>query len=78
MVVALIRLLLFFFLLALGFALIVLILDWLLGHKLLIPIAKLLRFKIDDVTKTQKKVDEILGEPVAKSKKKAKKKPKKD
>ena len=44
-------------------------LDWLLGHRLLIPLAKLLRFKADDVERTGKKVRDILGDDDVKSEK---------
>ena len=74
MVLAYLRILLLFFLLATGFAVVVLIVDWIFGHKLLIPIARVLKFKIDDVKKTQKKVDGILGDSVAKKSSKKRKK----
>jgi len=71
--IALIRLLLFFISFSLAIVLTLLFIDWLLGHRLFIPFAKLLRFKRDDVEKTSKKVDEIFGEPIGKKTRRKKK-----
>ena len=65
------RILLLFFMVAIGITFLFFTLDWLLGHRLLIPLARALRFKIDDVEKTEKKVSEILGDDYDKKKSKS-------
>jgi len=66
----LIRLFIFFIFYATALIVVFLLIDWLLGHRLLIPLAKALRFKIDDVERTSKKIDKILGGSVDKRRKK--------
>lgn len=56
------RILMMFLLVSFAIVVIFLLLDALLGHRLLIPLARILKFKIDDVERTEKKVKEILGE----------------
>lgn len=65
-----VRLLLFFLIIDVIIIFLFLWLDWLLGHRLLILIAKALRFKQDDIERTTKKIDEILGGSVEKKRKK--------
>lgn len=55
------RLLLLFFIIAFFVVVIFLLLDYILGHRLLIPIAKMMKFKQDDVERTEEKVHEIFG-----------------
>lgn len=55
------RVLLLFFIIAFFGSITLILLDYLLGHRLLVPIAKMLKFKQDDVEKTEEKVNEIFG-----------------
>ena len=66
------RLLLLYLLISLLIVAIVFLIDIMLGHRLLIPFARTMRFKIDDVEKTEKKVEEILGDDYAEEKRKTK------
>ena len=66
------RLLLLYLLISLLIVAIVFLIDIMLGHRLLILFARAMRFKIDDVEKTEKKVEEILGDDYAEEKRKTK------
>lgn len=53
------RVILFFFIIDFVIVSLFLLLDFMLGHRLLIFFARILKFKQDDIEKTEQKVDEI-------------------
>lgn len=57
-----IRIFLFYFLIACVISMTLVFLDLMWGHRLSILLAKFLKFKKDDVENTTEKVEEILGE----------------
>jgi len=68
------RIILLFILIAIVVATVIIALDLVLGHRLLIPLAKAVKFKTDDVKKTDKIVSRIFDEEVEKDEKKPKRK----
>jgi len=60
------RLLLFFILLSAGIVALMYLIYVLLGHRLFVPMFRILKFKLDDLQRTSKKVEEIMGDDVAK------------
>ena len=66
------RLILFFLIIDAVLLGLFLLVDFLLGHRLIVPLARLFKFKIEDLKKTEKKVDDIMGEEYSKKKAKAK------
>lgn len=67
------RILLFYFLFASLLLIFILFVDWIFGHRLLIPIARLLKFKSEDIERTANKIDGIMGGSNRKSKNNKKK-----
>jgi hypothetical protein len=58
------RIFIFYSLIMIGVMMVIYSIDALFGHRIYILLARLLRFKIDDVKQTQDKVDNILKRKV--------------
>ena len=69
---AYLRLVLFFLLLSAGIMSLLYLIYVILGHRRFVPIFRVLKFKLDDLQRTEKKVGEIMGEKVGKRTKRKK------